>query len=79
LREVWKASAVDRHRIPANSTPLRILWALSNWTDRLVLLAVLLAAPTFLQVPLRAIAKRPTRRYGFYLVVAALCVVAVLA
>ena len=78
LRELWAASKIDRRRIPADSTPLRALWAISNATDRLLLLALILAVPTCLQAPLRAIAVRPTRRLGTYLIVALLGALALL-
>lgn len=74
LRAVWRLSAVDAKRIPGNAWPLRALWHVSNWTDRLALFALLLIAPTFLQGPLRWAATRPTRRWGVYLVVTAFAV-----
>lgn len=71
LNELWAASAVDTKRIPANSKPLRVAWQVSNWTDRLLMFAVLAVAPTVLTGPLRWLAARPTRRWAFYLVLAA--------
>jgi hypothetical protein len=69
---MWTQSRVDAARVPLRSRPLRLLWWLSNATDRMVMFAVVLAAPTALTGPLRWIAARPTRRYGFYLLLAAL-------
>jgi hypothetical protein len=60
--------------VPGDAKALRILWSISNGTDRLVLLVLVLVAPTWLQLPLRAVARRPTRRYGLYVAVAALLV-----
>lgn len=71
LTDLWAASAVDTKRIPANVGVLRIAWQVSNWTDRLVMFAVIAAAPTFLTGPLRWLAARPTRRWAFYLILAA--------
>lgn len=72
LRAAWALSAIDPKRIPAKSNALRVLWALSNATDRLLMFGLVMAAPTFLAGPLRWLAVRPTRRWGFYLVSAAL-------
>ncbi len=74
LAVAWRLSRVDPKRLPAGSGALPGLWALSNWSDRLVWFALLLVAPTFVQGPLRWLAQRPTRRWGFYLVAAALAV-----
>jgi hypothetical protein len=74
LRDLWHGSKVDRSRVPGDAKALRILWSISNGTDRLVLLVLVLVAPTWLQLPLRAVARRPTRRYGLYVAVAALLV-----
>ncbi|MER7331729.1 MULTISPECIES: hypothetical protein [unclassified Micromonospora] len=71
LSGLWAASAVDTKRIPANAGPLRAAWQVSNWTDRLLMFAVIAVAPTFLTGPLRWLAARPTRRWAFYLVLAA--------
>lgn len=70
--EAWTLSRLDKARIPSDSALIRALWAVSNWTDRLIMFAVIQVAPTFVQAPLRWIACRPTRRYGFYLTVSAL-------
>jgi hypothetical protein len=67
LATSWRLSFVDETRIPLKSGGLNIAWQVSNWTDRLFMFALILAAPTFLQGPLRWIATRPTRRLGFYL------------
>lgn len=72
LRAVMRMSAVSTKRIPGNSRLLRILWQISNWTDRILLFGLILIAPTFLQGPLRWIAERPTRRLGLYLSLAVL-------
>ncbi len=72
LADVWQASAVDPKRIPASSTVLRLLWQVSNWTDRLLMFALIALAPTCLTGLLRWCATRPTRRYGLYLTAAAL-------
>ncbi|MFI5895604.1 hypothetical protein ACIA5D_36470 [Actinoplanes sp. NPDC051513] len=73
LRELWNASKVDRKRIPADNLILRVLWQVSNWTDRLAMFAaVTIVFPPLLTGPLRWCAARPTRRYGLYLTVAAL-------
>lgn len=71
LATSWRLSAVDEGRIPLKSSALNIAWLVSNWTDRLFMFALILAAPTFLTGPLRWIATRPTRRLGFYLLAAA--------
>lgn len=70
LADTWRASAVDPTRVPAGSTLLLTLWRVSNWTDRLLMFGLLLAAPTALTGPLRWLAARPTRRWGFYLTIA---------
>lgn len=72
LRAAWRLSAVDVKRIPGRNGVLRIVWQVSNWTDRLALFALILAAPTVLTGPLRWLAARPTRRWGFYIVTVAL-------
>jgi len=71
LATSWRLSFVDETRIPLKSGWLNIAWQVSNWTDRLFMFALILAAPTFLQGPLRWIATRPTRRLGFYVLAAA--------
>lgn len=75
LRAAWASSTVAARRLPGDSPPLRVLWVLSNGTDRLVMFALVLIAPTGLQGPLRWLACRPTRRWGFYLVLAVLAVI----
>lgn len=72
LRQLGKTSAVDPSRIPADHLPLRILWTLSNLTDRLLMFLLAAVAPTFLTGAIRWCAARPTRRIGLYLAVAAL-------
>lgn len=72
LAAAWRLSTVDPKRIPGNSGLLRTLWQLSNATDRLAMFALTLTAPTLVQGPLRYIAQRPTRRWAFYLITAAL-------
>jgi hypothetical protein len=72
LRASWRLSRVDRSRVPADWWPLRAVWLLSNATDRLALFVVLSVAPPFVQGPLRWLAQRPTRRWGFYLIAALL-------
>lgn len=72
LADTWAASRVDRKRVPNDSGLLRALWTVSNFTDRLIMFALILVAPTFLQGPLRWLAVRPARRYGLYLTVLAL-------
>lgn len=72
LRELWAASGVDRKRIPRDNLPLRVLWHVSNWTDRLLMFALIAVAPTIATGPLRWCAARPTRRIGLYLTLAAL-------
>jgi hypothetical protein len=74
LRAAWRLSVVDAKRIPGRSGPLGTAWRVSNATDRLLMFALILAAPTAFTGPLRWIAARPTRRLGFYLVAAALAV-----
>ena len=71
LADLWKSSAVDVKRIPAGFGPLRVAWKVSNWTDRLVMFGLIAAAPTFLTGPLRWLAARPTRRWAFYILLAA--------
>lgn len=70
LRAAWRLSAVNKTRIPLGSTPVGWLWRLSNITDRLVMFALVMIAPTVLTGPLRWLAARPTRRWAFYLIVA---------
>ncbi|WP_203822615.1 hypothetical protein [Paractinoplanes ferrugineus] len=72
LLALWNASKVDRKRVPAGNGVLRALWHVSNWSDRIVMFAVIAVAPTFATGALRWIAVRPTRRYGLYLTLAAL-------
>ncbi|MER7166744.1 hypothetical protein ABT336_11870 [Micromonospora sp. NPDC000207] len=71
-KALWRLSAVDTRRIPANLGWLRAAWHVSNWTDRLAIFALIAVAPTFLTGPLRWLAARPTRRWAFYLVLAVL-------
>jgi len=66
LRAVWRMSAVDRTRVPAESRALLIAWHWSNATDRLILFGLLLIAPTVVAGPLRWITARPTRRWAVY-------------
>ncbi|MEU8158068.1 hypothetical protein AB0B94_30815 [Micromonospora sp. NPDC048986] len=72
LRASWALSAIDPKRIPGCSDALFLLWRISNATDRLLMFGLVLIAPSVLQGPLRYIAARPTRRWGFYLVLASL-------
>lgn len=72
FQATWAMSAVDRTRIPNNSTVLRLLWQVSNWTDRLIMFALILTLPTVFTGGLRLIAQRPMRRLGLYLTFAAL-------
>ncbi len=74
LRVAWRLSTIDAKRIPLRSKAWRRAWLLSNWTDRLIMFALAFATPTGLQGPLRWLATRPLRRWGFYLIVAALTV-----
>jgi hypothetical protein len=67
LRQLWIMSRVDPRRVPGDIPLLRILWHLSNWTDRLLLFVLVLIAPTWLAGPVRWLAPRPFRRYGLYL------------
>ncbi|QKW17385.1 hypothetical protein HUT12_23340 [Verrucosispora sp. NA02020] len=71
LAAMWRTTAVDVRRIPARSEGLRLAWLISNHTDRYLMVALLLVAPTFLQGPLRYLTARPVRRWLFYLVFAA--------
>lgn len=71
LRALWASSAVDVKRVPGNAGVLRVAWRVSNWTDRLLMFAAVAVAPTFLTGPLRWLAARPTRRWAFYLILAA--------
>lgn len=72
--DAWKASAVDRKRIPNGFGPLLVLWQISNWTDRLIMFALIQIAPAFLTGALRWVAQRPSRRIGFYLTLTALTI-----
>lgn len=72
LRAAWALSAVDPARIPNKSGILRALWRISNATDRIILFALTMLAPTCVTGPLRWLALRPTRRYGLYLTLLAL-------
>lgn len=74
LRASWRASAVDPRRVPLRHAWLLRAWRVSNATDRIVMFALVLAAPTVFTGPLRWLAARPTRRFGFYLVVTAFAV-----
>lgn len=74
LRVLWRLSAIDTTRIPARSGALRALWLVSNWTDRLVMFALIAAAPTCATGALRWTATRPTRRWAFYLTTTAVAV-----
>jgi len=67
LRVLWRLSAVTPARVPLRSGPLTWVWRVSNSTDRLVMFALVLAAPTVLTGPLRWLAARPSRRFAFYL------------
>jgi hypothetical protein len=68
----WASSRVDERRIPHKAGLLRVLWKVSNGTDRLIMFALILALPTACTGPLRWLAQRPTRRYGLYLTLLAL-------
>jgi hypothetical protein len=73
MRAAWKASRlVDPHRVPLRSRPLQLAWRWSNRTDRILLFALALLAPSCLMGPLLWVAARPSRRLGFWLVVLAL-------
>jgi hypothetical protein len=72
LRDTWANSAVDKTRIPAANPVLHGAWQVSNWTDRLIMFALIVLLPAALTGPLRWCATRPTRRYGLYLTLAAL-------
>lgn len=74
LRALWRLSAVDPKRIPGKHGGLHAAWFVSNWTDRLLMFALITLAPTALTGPLRWAATRPTRRWGLYLVTVALTV-----
>ncbi|MES2343819.1 MAG: hypothetical protein V4597_19290 [Pseudomonadota bacterium] len=72
LAAMWRLSAVNRDRIPLGSAPLGLIWRLANWTERLIFFCLVALAPTVLTGPLRWLAARPTRRWAFYLVTAAI-------
>ena len=72
FQDTWRMSAVDRTRIPNDSTVLRVLWHAGNWSERLIMFALILTLPTAFTGGLRLIAPRPTRRAGLYLTLAAL-------
>lgn len=72
LRVTWALSAVDPARIPRKSGILLAAWHVSNWTDRLIMFALIMLLPTAATGPLRWCATRPTRRYGLYVSAAAL-------
>jgi hypothetical protein len=74
LRAMWALSAIDEKRIPGKSTGLRLLWKVSNYSDRLAMFGLVAVAPTFLAGPLRWLVVRPTRRWGFYIVTTVLAV-----
>lgn len=71
LRAAWRLGAADMRRVPLRHVGLARLWQVSNATDRVVMFALVLLVPTVLTGPLRWLAARPTRRVGFYLLVAA--------
>ena len=72
LRVAWKLTAVSPSRIPAGSGLLALIWRWSNRTDRLLMFALIMVAPTALTGPLRWLAARPTRRWAMYVIVGAL-------
>lgn len=72
LAATWRLSAVNRDRIPLGSGLLALVWRLANWTERLIFFGLVALAPTVLTGPLRWLAARPTRRWAFYLVTAAI-------
>lgn len=76
VAEAWKASnVIDARRVPANSQLLAVAWWWSNRTDRVLLFAILMVLPTFLNGPLLWCAVRPSRRIGLYAVLLVLFVV----
>ena len=75
LRAAWRLSGVvDTKRIPDGSPLLGAVWWWSNRTDRLLLFALAIAAPTVLTGPLLWCAARPSRRFGLYLALTGLVV-----
>lgn len=69
LAEGWRRSGVViAARVPAGSSLAAWCWWWSNRTDRVLLFAVLMITPTFLNGPVLWCAERPTRRWGLYLV-----------
>ncbi len=78
LRAAWRLSTTDMRRVPLRHVGLARVWQVSNATDRVLMFVLILAAPTALTGPLRWVAARPTRRVGFYLLVAAAVVTSIL-
>jgi hypothetical protein len=74
LRQTWIMSKVDPQRLPGDVPVFRVLWHISNWTDRLALFALMLIVPLPLAGPVRWLAPRPLRRYGLYLCLFALTI-----
>ncbi len=72
LQQAWVQSSLDPKRIPAGNGGLKVLWLVSNWTDRLLWFAVALIAPAGLTGAVRWAAQRPTRRWATLIVLAAL-------
>ena len=73
LRVAWRLSgAVDTTRVPGCSPAAAAVWWWANRTERLLLFAVVILAPTVLTGPLLWCAARPSRRLGLYVVLAGL-------
>ncbi len=72
LAQAWTASKVDPKRVPAKNGTLRLLWQVSNWTDRLLWFALALLLPAAATGAVRWLAQRPSRRWLTKLTLAAL-------
>lgn len=80
LRVAWRLSGViDAKRVPGGSPLLAAAWWWSNRTDRLILFALAVLAPTILTGPILWCAVRPSRRLGLYAVVGVLWAVGAIA
>lgn len=75
VRDAWYLSeSMDRARIPAESGLLAAAWWIANWTERIVLFAVVLLLLVLAATGLWIVA-RPARRIGLYIVLAVVFVI----
>jgi hypothetical protein len=67
LRTIWRLSAYDPQRVPAGNTTFGAVWVVANGTERLLMFALVVFAPGFVQPLLRWCFQRPARRLGLWL------------